>query len=98
MNTDIIKALKSLGYRQIDKSCFGKPIGFNLFIYNIDKSTIFQYFLSVDKTSHIYNYEKIVFNNYEDFLYDLKVFESNVFQNRNNSDFEFLTITYKLEL
>lgn len=92
---NIHKVLISMGYRKLNKSKYIKPIGYNVFTFNLDTLEFLNMFKSADDKIHVYNSEKYEKDEdvKDDFLQFIKHVEnySNLVDS-NYSNFEFLTL------
>lgn len=95
---EIVKALLSMGYRHLhDKDIYLKPVGFNIFGFNIKTNEWINKFIGADKKMYTYNLELYEYNSeasnhYDDFLYFIKDCETYAKQLELPSNFEFLTL------
>ena len=89
-------ALLKMGYREMNENVFGKPIGFHLITFELDKLLWTNWFKGNNNETHIWNSSKYDMANIDlkdDFLNFIKISEreSNMNQGWNeNSKYEFL--------
>ena len=91
------KALISMGYRELKSGIWGKPVGFNMFSFNINTKEWINHFKGLNNTNQIYN--TCFINDENDFLGELKASEfNNTKLFMNNSNYEFIRYQDIMEL
>lgn len=70
-----MKELEKMGYREIQKGKWIKPIGFNALYYNCDNAVIM--LITNDNQGNPISWISATIQLSENFLFDLKMFESN---------------------
>jgi hypothetical protein len=85
--------LTSMGYRKLNKNKYIKPVGYNVFTFNLDTSEFLNIFKGANSKIHIYNGEKYeeTAGVEDDFLQFIKQNETYSKLVHTNSNFEFLT-------
>src|SRR5574338_894427 len=82
------KELISMGYRKLKENIFGKPFGTSLYVFELDKQRITQWFKNASdrEKNEIWNSRKCIT------IEELKIFEVYSHSIDTKSNFEFLTI------
>lgn len=90
-----------MGYREPKKGKYCKPVGFNLFVYEVEEKRWTNWFIGTNEAKLIWNssiYEKDT-EVKDDFLRFLKYSEAMTrLLHLSESQFEFLTIAEKIDL
>lgn len=99
METNYEKDLQSMGYRLMGIKKWGKPVGFHLFVVEIDLLRWTNWFKGNNEKLLIWDSNTLENSDYKDFLLFLKSCESltKIYNNNSNSKFEFLSTKEYLE-
>lgn len=94
------KVLLSMGYRQIKKDVYGKPVAMNLFMFEINTLIWTNWFVGRNKQqliweSNLYEPDETVEN---DFIKFLKHTEAYTRISDKESQYEFLSLTEMIDL
>jgi hypothetical protein len=95
---DIKLALTKMGYRELEKNVWAKPIANHLFTYDLEKSEWLNIFKGLTDKILVWNSHNFgVLENEADFLRKLKMCEStNISSGNEETNFEFLTVDDQL--
>lgn len=98
MKNDLIKALKSMGYREASKDIWAKPVGYSFLTFDISKNTIASWFVGVNQKHYCWSSEIFDPMNAE-ILSFIKEFESGskFAVGETSTSFEFLTTEQQIE-
>jgi hypothetical protein len=98
MNNEQI--LKSMGYRFMKDNKWGKPVGWHLFVVEIDLLRWTNWFIGNNQKLLIWDSETLEKSYHEDFMMFLKNCETHtkIYTITNNSKFEFLNTQEQYEL